>query len=246
MLCSNCGEVIQENFVYCPGCGSIVGKDKKNLYKKSSNKNSKTNSNAEGFANKQKNTNTDLKLSFSKNKLFYLIFFLLLVGLVIVLSSGIFDKASVSISQQPGNTDPHSGVDLRSLEQINSLEEKVNKNPNDKQSLLNLAHLLNDSGFKEKAIDRYKEYLKSDSKNADVLVDLGVCLFETKNNSEAIKQMEKALTIQPNHQIANLNLGIINMTIGNSSKAIEYWKKAVEINSTNEIGKKAQELIKSH
>ena len=75
---------------------------------------------------------------------------------------------------------------------------------------------------------------------------MGVCYYETGKNDEAIAAMEKALKYQPRHQIAHLNLGIVNMTAGNSVKAVEWWKKAVEIDPANEIGKKAEELIKTH
>ena len=189
------------------------------------------------------------KLKADKNlsltKLFYFVLFLFLIGSVIVYSSGIFDKTISINTRQIANAN-NAGVDLNNLTEINKLEDTVQKNSGDKISLLQLAHLLNDSELKTKAIDRYNQYLKMDPNNADVLVDLGVCYFETGKNANAISSMEKAIKIQPNHQIAHLNLGIVNMSAGNSLKAIEYWKKAVELNPTNEIAMRAQELIKQH
>ncbi len=181
----------------------------------------------------------------SRTAIFYLIFVLILAGAFILYSSGIFDGPVVTQTRQFDSNNPHAGVDLSSLEQINSLEERIKNNPKDKEIQLQLAHLLNDSGLKTRAIEEYRKYLKMDPKNADVWVDMGVCYFETGKNQDAINSMERALKIQPQHQIANLNLGIVNMSSGNKAIAIKYLQKAIEIDSTNEIGRKAKDLIKS-
>jgi len=254
LKCSVCGDEFNEDEKSCPGCGASVsgkgvGPDKSSLENHSNTKGSKP---ASKSANGNKNINSksepEKSISFSSTKLFYLILFLVLIGALLVYSSGVLDTdPPVTISsQQADNNNPHSGVDLQHLEQINSLKAAVDKDPNDQVSLLQLAHLYNDSGFKDNAIERYTQYLKMDPKNADVLVDMGVCYFETGKNKDAILAMESALKINPNHQIANLNLGIVNMTAGNKEKAIGYWNKAVEIDPTNEIGQKAKELLTTH
>ncbi|MCX6171155.1 MAG: tetratricopeptide repeat protein [Ignavibacteriales bacterium] len=251
--CSICGEVINEGDKTCPSCGAAIVSEIKNTdpvsEKKSSNTKSVSNKTEPVKSGKKKIVTEETKKtkSLSSTKLFYLVLFLILIGAIIVYSSGIFDSAPSSIqSQQVDPDNPHAGVDLNHLEQIQSLEERIKKNPNDYPSLLELAHLLNDSGLKERAIEKYNLYLKKYPKEADVLVDLGVCYFETGKNPEAMSAMEKALKINPKHQIANLNLGIVNMSAGNTANALGYWKKAIEIDSTNEIGQKAKELIKTH
>ena len=250
--CEVCGKEINYEAKFCPHCGAVIKStnDEHHLSKEGNgifSKFSKTKKNNSKEKNKKVNHQENLVKIFSSKELIYLILFLLAVGGVIVYSSGIFDNPSSIVSTQFNNkNNPHAGVDLNSLEDINTLEETLKKNPRDKETLLHLAHLLNDSGLKTKAIERYNDYLKLDPQNADVLVDMGVCYYETGMNDEAISAMVKALRYQPKHQIANLNLGIVNMTAGNPAKAVEWWKKAVEIDPTNEIGKKAEELIKTH
>ena len=193
-----------------------------------------------------------IKLIFADNihywAFIFIIFGLLLVALLINYAAGVFDTPDVAVIPQVQDNfnQNHKGASLQNLQQINDLEAKVKANPSDMASVLDLAHLLNDSGFKEKAINNYKIYLNSDPKNADVIVDMGVCYYELGNYDEAIKLMKQAISYQPNHQIAHLNLGIVTMTAGNHDEALKYWKKAVEINPNNEIGKRAQELINSH
>ena len=251
--CPVCGEVVNVDDKYCSSCGAFLQSENKNTAhtsgKKSNTSKSVSNKTEAVKSGKKKTSGEEVKntKSFSSTKLFYLVFFLILVGAIIIYSSGIFDSAPLPVqSQQADANNPHAGVDLNHLEQIQSLEETVKKNPNDFQSLLELAHMLNDSGFKERAIEKYNLYLKKFPKDADVLVDMGVCYFETGKNPEAMSSMEKALKVNPKHQIANLNLGIVNMSAGNTAKALDYWKKAIAIDSTNEIGQKAKELIKTH
>lgn len=258
IFCSVCGEIIELEFKFCPSCGAAI--QYKNEGKSSSSKNefiSKESEKSNKISGYKKSENakqekkSESQISqvkiLSPVNLFYILFFLAFTGFVIIYTSGIFDKpihSTLANNQTQDNF--HGGVDLQRLQEINSLEEELKSNPNDKTKLLTLAHLLNDSGFKEKAIERYKQYLKIDSQNADVMVDMGVCYFELDNNNEAIRWMKEALKYQPKHQIAHLNLGIVSITNGKRDEAIEWWKKAVEINPNNEIGKRAQELINSH
>lgn len=250
--CKVCGEEINYEVKFCPQCGAAVkSKDDKQHLKKEENNLLLSTTGTKKINQKEKNKNSSHQKNFIKTfsftQLIYLVLFLVVVGVVIIYSSGIFDSSvSVIPTQFNDKNNPHAGVDLNNLEQINTYEESLKKNPGNKETILNLAHLLNDSGLKAKAIERYNDYLKLDPQNADVLVDMGVCYYETGKNNEAIAAMEKALKYQPRHQIAHLNLGIVNSAAGNSLKAVEWWKKAVEINPTNEIGKKAEELIKTH
>ena len=254
--CNVCGEMNLTDATFCASCGApsistnkldatenAVERRKDHSAKSKSSEKNKRQKNAN-----QKNVETKPK-EVSKTKLFYLLFVLILVGGLILYASGVFDQPVVTQTQDfsnSNNNNPHAGVDLSSLEQINTLEEKVKNDPNNKELELQLAHLLNDSGLKTRAIEEYQKYLKMDPKDADVWVDMGVCYYETGKNQEAINSMERAIKIQPKHQIGNLNLGIVNMAAGNRAIAIKYLQRAIEIDSTNEIGQKAKDLIKSH
>lgn len=224
--CKVCGAKVNNRFNYCPNCGAQL----KNIKSVSSNKVEST------LASK----------SISPKIILISVAVLLIVGTAILYFSGVLESHKIETSNQVTTNQLMPGADLTKLEEINSLEKQVNENPENYDALLNLAHLLNDSGFKEKAIEKYQKYLKKFPKEADVLVDMGVCYYELGKNQSAIMYMEEALKYQPNHQIANLNLGIVNSTMGEIDKAKNYWKRAVELNPNNEIGKKAQELINSH
>ncbi len=169
---------------------------------------------------------------------------LLFVGVFILISSGLFDTESVRASQYAQNNLSTSSVNMNTINEINSLEEVVNNNPDNLEALLKLGHMLNDNGFNERAIEKYKEYLNKDPQNIDVIVDMGVCYFELKNFEKSINVIKNALEIEPEHQIANFNLGIVYFASGKKSEAKKMWKKTNELDPNSSIGKKAEKLLK--
>lgn len=233
-FCPACGFKLDNNYNFCPDCGvKLSGKNK--------NKSGKP-------ENQQAVNNTEQKNLDPK-----IIYGILIGGVAviaaIILFSGVLDTDSVSntnftTNQQSGNV--NSGVNLNNMQLLKDLEEKVKQNPDDLESLVELAHLKNDSGLFEAAIKDYKIYLAKKPEDADVRVDMGVCYFNLKDYPSAIKEMELALKYQPKHQIAHLNLGVVNLSAGNLEKSKEWLKKAYEINPENEIGKKAEALLKNH
>ncbi len=241
--CTVCGELLDDSYKYCPECGSVTNPKEK---KTNSDTNSKLkNRQSVSASNSPKESKAEEKI-LSPTKILYLLFTLILITGLILYTAGIFDSPTTQIqTDNKSFKDQHSGIDLQHLERINELENQYKINP-DNQVLLELAHLLNDSGFKERAIEKYKIYLTTNPKDADVLVDMGVCYYDLKNYLEAEKWMKEALKYNPKHQIAHMNLGIVTINSGKHDEAIEWWKKAIEINPNTDIAQRAQELINSH
>lgn len=233
-FCNQCGAKLDGSYKYCPECGAQVSGAKNQ-----GNKNQQSNQ-----AVQPGNKNLNPKVLYG-----ILIGGIVLIA-VIVLFSGILNTETVENKnlnqqqQQMGNNQP--GVNLNNMQMINDLEAKVNANPEDYNSLLQLAHLRNDSGMFEAAIKNYKTYLEKNPKDADARVDMGVCYFNLRDYTNAIKEMELALKYVPNHQIAQLNLGVVNLSAGNLEKSKEWLQKAYDLNPTNEIGQKAEQLLKNH
>lgn len=199
----------------------------------------------------EKNINSKSEKEFSVTKLVYLALFLLIVGMVILLGSNTFKSPEVNSSlsapgEQVNSNEVHGGADLTKLQEIMDIEKQIESNPANSELVLKLGHLLNDSGFYEKAIERYKDYLKKKPKDVDVLVDMGVCYYQLGDFNTAISTMKRAIELDPQHQIGNFNLGIVNLSAGNHDIALEYWKKAAEIDPTTNIGMKAKSLIEQH
>lgn len=189
--------------------------------------------------------------SLSGIKIFYVLLGLIIIGVIILLASGAFDNNVITELQEQGQSQVQSqennnSPNLANLNEISKLEEAVKQNPNDTESLLSLAHLLNDSGFYDKAIDNYKKYLDKNPSIPDVWVDMGVCYFNIQKNEDAIAAMSKAIEINPRHQIGLFNLGIVNFSSGKIDEAKKYWQRSIDVNPSADIAKKAQQLINSH
>ncbi len=185
----------------------------------------------------------------SNIQLLYIILGLLIVGMIILYSSNIFQSLPTNSNneqRQVSGDQFHRGTDLNRLNEIKTLEESVKNNPEDYDAVLNLAHIYNDSGFHDKAVENYKKYLSQFPNSPDVIVDMGVSYFELNKFDEAISIMESALEINPGHQIAHFNLGIVNFSKGNLAQAKDWWQKTIDINPSSDIAKKAEDLIKSH
>lgn len=217
--------------------------DKTNLNRnKKNNKKSKQNKIEKSVS---QNNQSQKNYGLSTNQIFAILGVIVLLGLIILYTSGAFDKkVSTPISQQ--NMDNNSGVDLSSLQRINELDAQVKANPQDENKILELANLLHDSGFFDRAIENYKKYLEIKPNSTNALVDMGICYFELQNYASADSVMKIAIKIEPQHQQANFNLGIVNLAAGKVDESKEWFKKAIAIDPNSEIGKKAEQILQSH
>ncbi len=259
IVCKNCGDLNNPGLEFCMTCGSKL--DSKNIVEKTKeileqpkvveSENDQINKeNKKGKKVKHEQKSKKSQKILSTVKLTYFVFVLLIVSGLVLISSGTFDEPQAiafhNHSTNPNQNDPHGGVDLNSLTRISELEKQVTANPNDFDKTLQLAHLLNDSGFNQRAIEYYDKYLAQFPNNPDVLVDQGVCYFELQDFDTAINKMEAAIKVNPTHQIAHFNLGIVNYSANNVAVAKDWWQKAVNLNPTSDIAKKAQELINNN
>lgn len=180
-----------------------------------------------------------------------LMFSVLVVGAVIILyASGVFDKADANTSPvtPQGNTNApaNNSVDLSALQQINALRTVVKNDPTNKEKTLELAHLLNDSGFFEEAISFYQKYLSMNPSDPDAIIDMGVCYFNLKNYAVADSVMKTALKINPKHQIGLFNLGIVNLSRGDVATANKWFQECINVNPSSEQAQKARHLLENH
>ena len=231
--CPSCGEVNNSSANFCSACGvklTTGGSNKK-----------------VGRKNQKHNHPDPSSKSLEMKGIYGIVIALLLGGFLVLYFTGVFESHAIVTEGAPQVTEqnPHAGADLSKLQEIRNLELQLAANPND-EVLLSLAHLLNDSGYYDKAILRYNDYLASNPGIPDVIVDMGVCYYQKGDYNNALTSMKRALDIDPKHQIAYFNQGIINLAAQNVEAAKKSWEKAVELNPNNEIGTKAQNLLNTY
>lgn len=246
-ICKNCGEENPIDNSECFSCGipfKEIKNKKQTLSKRESKKNTLNKSVGKNFLDEGKTTGGDKVLD---NKKIYLISSAIVsIFILALIFSGVFDSGIQKNTTQVNNQSSDSGVNLANMEEIARLEKLVSANPEDMESTLHLAHLLQDSGLLEKAITNYKKYLTKFPENADARVDMAICFFNLGDNATAISEMESAIKYQPKHQIAHLNLGIVNLTARNIEASKIWFEKAIELDPNSEAGKRAKELLNSH
>ncbi|MDP2366128.1 MAG: hypothetical protein Q8M94_20445, partial [Ignavibacteria bacterium] len=145
-FCNECGYKFDKEYKFCPECGTKV----------QSIKNKRDNKIVKNTVSNDQEKKLEPKVIYG-----------ILVGgiaviAIILLTSGLLDSTPVvntPINQNQQQLGNNPGVNLNNMKMINDLEVKVKQNPEDYKSLLELAHLKNDSGLYEKAIQDYKTYL---------------------------------------------------------------------------------------
>lgn len=252
--CPNCGEENNPADTICAQCGYDISKVESSTI----DEREIPSISIPGIIEEAPATKTETKF-ISRKTMFIITGLLVALTLGNLFFSGVYSEPKPekaiqnSLKEDPhsgnnnlSNNNPHSNADMGALQEITNLQKVLIDNPEDYKSRLALAHLLNDNGFLQKAIEHYTVYLEKYPDEPDVLVDCGVCFYENGESEKAIKFMQKAITINPNHQIAHFNIGIVKFSMENKSEAIDWWKKTIEINPNTAIAKKANELINAN
>jgi len=263
IICDNCGEENSIDNVICDGCGiKLKGTISKKIippvkdddtehHTKHSGKTSKQ----QNIKNKKHKKETHKKTGSIKeekqldSKIIFIISAAIGGILIIVLISfGALDSSGTVVpgNNTGSNQSTGSGIDLSNIGLINDLEKQLQADPGNKEILIQLANLKNDSGFNEQAIPLYRRYLEIVPEDPDARIDMGVCMYNVGDFENAIKEMKKALEYKPDHQIGHLNLGVVNLTFGNVDEARTWFELAVKLGPTTEVGKRAKELLNSH
>lgn len=250
VICKNCGEENAPDNLNCFSCGvSLKGNVSKKQKVTAGESGKKIKINSDSNVEKELKKNVGEEKVLDNKTILMLTISVVLIFVIALVVSGAFDSGPQSevsqISNESSNTNS-SGINLANLDEINKLESKVKENPDDLESALHLAHMQQDAGIYEKAIENYKKYLSKFPEDADARVDMAICYYNLNDYNTAIKEMETAIKYQPKHQIAYLNLGIVNLTAKNLEASREWFQKTVELDPNSEAGKRAQELLHSH
>ena len=192
IVCENCGDENPSDTEVCDGCGiklegTVIQKtiEGKVPVAERVEKAPPQKSAEQQKIKKKKKTRPTKKVQSQKEekeidtkKIYLIVAVISIFAVIILFSSGVFDSSVTAVNTNVSpNQSSGSGIDLGSLQNIHNLEAKLNANPDDTKTLLELAHLNNDSGFYDKAIPLYQSYLEKFPENADARIDMGVCMY---------------------------------------------------------------------
>ncbi|MBI5464666.1 MAG: tetratricopeptide repeat protein [Ignavibacteriales bacterium] len=234
-VCAHCGTELRWNDKFCGSCGQQV----------------EWPGAAKPEPREHRNERKKPSPVSSSWKLVAGFFVVLLVGILVVelmrkpVSSPSASQGMPPQAQNQPQAAPQ-GPNMAAIGELNDLESQVKANPANMRLTLQLANLLHDNRFWEKATIYYKTYLAKNPKDVNARVDLGICYKELGNTGEARNQMQQALKFEPKHLFAHFNLGIVALTEGNLQESNAWFKKTVEIDPNSETGQRAKQLISQH
>jgi tetratricopeptide (TPR) repeat protein len=108
---------------------------------------------------------------------------------------------------------------------IDNLQQEAAANPTDPKIPLQLANYCYDKHLYELAIKWYRKTLELDPKNVNARTDLGTALFYSGRPSDAVREYQKALAIDPNHEPTLFNMIVVNAEgLHNVKAAQHYWQ----------------------
>lgn len=139
-----------------------------------------------------------------------------------------------------------NSANMQALPQIEALERKIGADPNDTQSILELANLLQDNKFYDRAIAQYNSYLRKKPNDADAMVDRGICYYDMGRYVEARSSMMQALKVDAKHVLGHFNLGIVSLREGKMKESNEWFRKTVALAPNSSAGQQAKQFIEQH
>jgi ribosomal protein L40E len=144
----------------------------------------------------------------------------------------------------------HPSMDQATLsaaqnKQIADMTAKVEANPSDMTSKVQLANLLYDANRHQEALRYYREYLAAKPDDHDARTDMAYSLYETGFPDSAIIELKRVIKAVPTHQNAAYNLAMMYVAKKNRDSVIYWLRRVITIDSTSMQAQRATQLIQA-
>ena len=114
---------------------------------------------------------------------------------------------------------------------IAQLEEELENDPGNFQSLVELGNLKFDAENFSGAADYYAKALDVRPESANIRTDLGTALYYSNRVDAAVAEFEKSLAIDPDHPQTLFNMGVVLLEERDDREgAIQLWEHLVDVN----------------
>jgi len=134
----------------------------------------------------------------------------------------------------PGGMDPGSNVMATVFAKVGELKNAIEKNPQDRASLVELGNLYYDSGKYDQAAVLYERALAIDRKDPNLLTDAGNAYFLLGNTTKAQPLFEEAQKGFPTHWQSAASLFFLAATTKNAPLAESALARVKTLNPTFE------------
>jgi cytochrome c-type biogenesis protein CcmH/NrfG len=181
-----------------------------------------------------KNQSTNNTSSWTNTQVYTAIIVVLVVGALagyLLHSSGApADSSAVSASASlPPSQMSASPAQMLSV-QTQPLLARLQTNPKDVSSLIELGNTYYDAAQWNDAIAYYTRALNETPTNPDVRTDMGIAYYNNGDADRALKEFDHALKDDPRHVQTLFNVGVVKLNGKNDPKgAIEAWESLLKI-----------------
>jgi tetratricopeptide (TPR) repeat protein len=128
---------------------------------------------------------------------------------------------------------------------LKELAAKIKQNPNDFDSIVELADMNFDQKNYDDAIKLYKKALEIRPDALNVRTEMGTALFYQKRFDDALATFKDSLRANPNDAQTLFNLGVVMLHGKNDPQAaLQYWQQLVDANPNHPQTPFVKEQIK--
>ncbi|MBE0643223.1 MAG: tetratricopeptide repeat protein [Bacteroidetes bacterium] len=132
-------------------------------------------------------------------------------------------------SVEGDNAPSKSNVISSFMEEFDRLDKKIAAQPeSDTSDVLVYARMCLDAHKAASAVPLLERYIKAAPKNTDVMLDLSVAYYETKDPKKAEEITMKVLLMDPKNTTAMYNLGALAASREDKATARKYWEKLIK------------------
>jgi cytochrome c-type biogenesis protein CcmH/NrfG len=128
--------------------------------------------------------------------------------------------------------------------QTQPLLARLQTNPKDAATLIELGNIYFDASQWTDAIGYYTRALNETPHDPDVRTDMGVSYFYSGNADRALQEFDRALKDDPRHAQTLFNVGVVKLNGKNDPKgAIQVWESLLKIDPTYKDRAKVEGLL---
>ena len=124
-------------------------------------------------------------------------------------------------------------------QRLDSLEHRLETSPDDRESRLQFARLLENSHRLPQAIEEYRTYLDGVPADPEGWLDLGRALAASRDWDGAAEAMSTLLALDPSDPSALYNMGAIEANRGRYEEAATWWRRVVYDAADSTLAKRA-------
>ena len=160
----------------------------------------------------------------------------------------VVEEEVADTEEDPDVTEPEessrSQVSQEARQLITAATGRTEKEPANFEAWIELGNAYYDADMPQQAIDAYNRSLAIKPDNTDVLNDQGAMFRQAGDFSQALKNFEKAFTVDPNNLESLYNMGYVNaFDLNRIELALDIWRRYLELDSSSETARQVQTFI---